>query len=439
MQTTGRITSKFRAAGLLSRRALLVGASLAAIAAMTPGARAEDPSGELVMLNWVSGSELDIIKELEAGFVKAYPKVTFNDVNLTGTGDMRGAIRTAIMGGQKADLLINTWPAFRKELADAGMLRKLDQQWTDLKLGDELSDAWKSLGSTDGVLYGVTYTFGDRSGIFYRTDSMKKAGIATPPATWADFTASFAKLNDAKITPIAIPAKVWSHTEWFETLLLRTGGVETAAKLAAHQIPWTDPAVKTALKKYAEMLKANCCGDVNTMLATDWDNAADNVLKAGTAGYELIGMWVNNRAKADYALTEGTDYSLFQFPALGAGHDDTSSVDSKEFVGLTSGGNPTAADAFLKWVNSAEGANIVAKRGLASPSNKVDASLYGAVQKIAVDAVNKSKVQFVLGDLLPGDLVDEYRVQLQKFLQDPSDANIDAVTAAIEAKAASAY
>ena len=34
-----------------------------------------------------------------------------------------------------------------------------------------------------------------------------------------------------------------------------------------------------------------------------------------------------------------------------------------------------------------------------------------------------AKVQFVMGDLLPGDLVDEYRVQLQKFLQDPSDAN----------------
>ena len=55
--------------------------------------------------------------------------------------------------------------------------------------------------------------------------------------------------------------------------------------------------------------------------------------------------------------------------------------------------------------------------------------------KAAVDAVASAKVQFVLGDLLPGDLVDEYRVQLQKFLQDPSDANIDAVTAAIEAKA----
>ena len=69
----------------------------------------------------------------------------------------------------------------------------------------------------------------------------------------------------------------------------------------------------------------------------------------------------------------------------------------------------------------------------------MDASLYSPVVKASVDAVSKDKVQFVLGDLLPGDLVDEYRVQLQKFLQDPSDAGIDAVTKAIEAKAATAY
>jgi hypothetical protein len=83
---------------------------------------------------------------------------------------------------------------------------------------------------------------------------------------------------------------------------------------------------------------------------------------------------------------------------------------------------------------------VIAQHGFASPSNKVDTSLYGPVQKLAVAAVANAKgVQFVMGDLLPGDLVDEYRVQLQKFLQDPSDANITAVAAAIEAKAATSY
>jgi hypothetical protein len=172
------------------------------------------------------------------------------------------------------------------------------------------------------------------------------------------------------------------------------------------------------------------------MLAMDWDNASDNVLKQGTHGYQMIGMWNNQRAQSLYGLKEGVDYSLHQFPDMGAGFDNVSSVDSKEFSSLTTGANPAAADVFLAWLGTAEAANAVASVGLASPSNKVDTSLYGPVMKIAAEAVAASNVQFVLGDLLPGDLVDEYRVQLQRFLQDPSDANIDAVAQAIEAKAA---
>ena len=121
------------------------------------------------------------------------------------------------------------------------------------------------------------------------------------------------------------------------------------------------------------------------------------------------------------------------------GFDDTSSVDTKELNVTTNGANPAAADAFLDFIIGPEAANIMAGYGYASPSTAADASLLGPVQQIATTAVGQSKVQFVLGDLLPGDLVDEYRVQLQKFLQDPSEANIDAVLAAIEAKAAEAY
>ena len=93
----------------------------------------------------------------------------------------------------------------------------------------------------------------------------------------------------------------------------------------------------------------------------------------------------------------------------------------------------------MSYMVSADATKILAGYGYASPSKNADPSLLGPAQQTATAAVAASKVQFVLGDLLPGDLVDEYRVQLQKFLQDPSDANIDAVTAAIEAKAADAY
>jgi ABC-type glycerol-3-phosphate transport system substrate-binding protein len=423
----------------IGRRALLAGVSLAIVMGMAPAAFAEGATGELVLLDWASGSEQDMIKALEDGFVKANPGVTFKEINLTVQGDARGAIRAALQSGEKADVFINTWPAFRKELADAGLLRDLTGLWDSAKLGDNLTDAWKDLGSLDGKLYGVTYTFGDRSAMFYKTATMQKAGITAQPATWDEFVASFAKLNAAGVTPIAIGAKVWSHAEWFESIYEHLNGVEMAAKLAAHQIPWTDPSVKATLQKWAELIKAGCCGDANTMLAMDWDNASDAVLAAGTHGYQMIGMWNNDRAQSTDGLKQGTDYAITQFPAMGAGHDDVSSVDTKEFSGLTTGSNQAAADAFLTWITTKDAADIVAQHGLASPSNKVDTSLYGSVIKASVEAVSKDKVQFVLGDLLPGDLVDEYRVQLQKFLQDPSDASIDAVTQAIEAKAATAY
>ena len=426
-------------AAAVTRRALMAGASALAMLLMGGQSFAADVSGDLVLLDWASGSEQDMIKALEDGFMKAYPNVKFKEINLTVQGDARGAIRAALQSGEKADLFINTWPAFRKELADAGMLRDLGPLWDSGKIGDNLSDSWKALGTTDGKLYGITYTFGDRSAMFYKTETMKKAGIDTQPATWDDFVANFKKLQAAGVTPIAVGAKVWSHAEWFESTYEHLNGVEKAADLAAHKIPWTDDSVKNTLKKWAELLKAGCCGDANTMLAMDWDNASDAVMKAGTHGYQMIGMWNNDRAQSTDGLKSGVDFSIQQFPAMGAGHDDVSSVDSKEFSELTTGSNQAAADAFLTWITTADAANIVAAHNLASPSNKVDASLYSPVIKASVDAVSKDKVQFVLGDLLPGDLVDEYRVQLQKFLQDPSDATIDAVAQALEAKAATAY
>lgn len=422
----------------IRRRAVLAGASLAVVLMAAP-VLAQDLSGELVILQWQGGTDAEMWQKLEADFTAKNPGVAVRELVVTGQGDMRGPMRTALLGGEKVDIIINTWPAFRAELADAGILRPIDDLWASAGLDSVLDQSWKDLGSTNGVTYGVNYTYGDRSAIWYKKAHLEKAGVE-PPKTWEEFLASLDKLKAAGFAaPIAMPAKYWAHGEWFETLLLRTGGVEAASKLAAHEIPWTDDIVKTTLKKYAELLKAGCCGTPEQMFAGDWDYAADQIFTADASNYLMIGMWMNSRARNDYKLNEGVDYSIFQFPSLGLGHDDTSSVDAKEVSVTTNGANPAAADAFAVYMVSKEAADILASYGYASPSKNADASLLGPVQQVATAAVAQSKVQFVLGDLLPGDLVDEYRVQLQKFLQDPSDATIDAVTAAIEAKAMELY
>ncbi|MCY4184691.1 MAG: ABC transporter substrate-binding protein [Rhodobacteraceae bacterium] len=411
--------------------------SLCGLLFSIPGqaAQASDISGELVIMNWLSSAEKVIFEQIESSFQEKYPDVTIREIVLSGAGDPRGAIRAAILAGETADLLVNTWPAFRKELADAGQLRSIDAAWEAQGIGETLNDSWKALGQTDGITYGVQFLYGNRSGIWYRPDTLAKAGINNPPETFEDLVASFDPLLANGVTPFSIGAKFWSHGEMFETLLLRTAGVETASALAAHEIAWTDPKVRNVLKIWQEMIEAGCCGEAKTMLALDWDTSTDAVLVSKDSAYVIMGMWINGRAQNDFGLVEGVDYSLFQFPALEKGFDNTSSVDAKEVLAMSSGKNQSAADAFLAHLVTAEAANIVAAGGLASPSSAVDTSLYGPVVNIATSAVAQSDVQFVLGDVLPGDLVDEYRVQLQRFLTDPSDENIDAVLEVIEAKA----
>ncbi len=430
---------KLRTSNLVRRRVVLAAISASMVMSVAPAALAQGVEGELVILNWQAGVEGDLWTDLEAAFVAANPGVSVREVKVTAQGDPRGGIRSALLGGETVDIIINTWPAFRAELNDAGMLRPIDDAWDSYGWSAKLNDSWRNLGSIDGQTYGLTYTYGDRSAIWYKTEHLEKAGIE-PPKTWDEFLASFDKLKAVGYAaPVAIPGKYWAHAEMFETLLIRTAGVEAASALAAHEIAWTDPKVKTALMTYAEMINAGCCGDTASMLANDWDGEADMVFQADAKNYLLMGMWMNGRARNDYGMTEGVDYSIFQFPALGMGHDNTSIVDAKEVNVTSNGANPAAADEFLDFLLTKQAADILAKYGFASPSTEADTSLLGPVLQVATAAVSDSQVQFVLGDLLPGDLVDEYRVQLQRFLQNPTEDTVDSVLAAIEAKAADAY
>jgi len=412
-------------------------ATLAAMICFGTPALALD--GELVMINWLGGAQGEMMDKLQEDFEARNPGVTVRNVVPQAGGDARGGIRAVLMGGEQADLLVNTWPAFRAELIEAGLIVPLDEAYEANGWGEKLGESWRALSIVDGANYGLTYTFGDRSGIWYRTDTMEKAGIA-PPETFEEFVGDFAALKDAGITPISVPAKVWAHAEWFESLLLRTAGADYMARLAAGEASWTDEEVKAALSKWKEMIEAGCCDDGNTMLALDWDISVDAALKTGDAAYVLMGMWLNTRAKQEYGETPGEDFDIVQFPAMGLGHDDESMVDAKEFNVLSSVENREAADAFMTYMLTADAAGIMAEYGLASPSSDVDPSIYDPVIQRSVDEVaGASKLQFVLGDLLPGDLGSEYRVALQRFLQDPSDETIDMVTGQLADVAERAY
>lgn len=395
---------------------------------------------EIDLLNWLGGADAEVINQLAAGFEAAHPEYTIKQIPVTTSGDQRGGIRTALMGGQQVDLIISAWPAFRKELADAGLLRDISSVWADKKWDNLLSPSWRDLSTTDGGVYGVPYIFGYRSGIWHEPQDLKKIGLDSFPSTWDSFTATFQPLRDAGFAePLALPGKIYAHGEWFESLLLRVGGPDLVKSLAQHKIAWTDERVVQALQYYSDMLNKGCCGDQQLIYASHWDDAADRLFVDRSANYLLIGMWINARAIGQYKLTPGKDYALGKFPALGLGHDDNSLVNSKEILATSNGKNPEGADAFLDYVINGEGAATIAKLGFTVPTSSVDTSVYDPLAASSVAYVNQGKVNFVLGDLLPGQLVDEYRLALQKFIANPSKEQILPTLQSIEAVASQSY
>ncbi len=55
-------------------------------------------------MQWQGGVEADLWKDLEAAFVAKNPGVTIRELVMTGQGDMRGPMRTALLGGVRTAL-----------------------------------------------------------------------------------------------------------------------------------------------------------------------------------------------------------------------------------------------------------------------------------------------------------------------------------------------
>lgn len=395
---------------------------------------------DIDMLTWLGGPDREVLDDLVAAFEAANPGLVVNINVVTSQGDQRGGMRTALMGGETPDIITNTWPAFRDELAQAGVLRDMSGIWAEKGWDAALSATWRDLSASGGVTYGVPYLFGYRSGIWFVPEDMKSIGLDAFPADYGSFLSTFVPLRDEGFAePIPMPAKTYAHAEWFESLLIRVGGPELVAQLAAHEIEWTDDRVAEALRQYMRLFENKCCADPQLMYATHWDGAADRIFLERTANYLLIGTWLNARASSQYGLTPGADFDIGKFPALGMGHDDASIVDAKELLATSIGDNPEGADAFLDFVLSAEGANIIAKNGFTTPSANTDKTIYGPVLAKTVEYVNAGPMHFVLGDMLPGDLVDEYRLALQEFIANPVEDQIMPTLEYIEAVADRSY
>jgi multiple sugar transport system substrate-binding protein len=110
--------------------------------------------------------------------------------------NMHQKFLTDAVSGTGAYDVLTVDEGWMPEFASKGYLTKLDDAVSAKDKSDFAASALQT-GTYDGHLYSLPYLVHNLV-TYYRTDLLKKAGIDTPPTTWAEYKADAKKLTDPK-------------------------------------------------------------------------------------------------------------------------------------------------------------------------------------------------------------------------------------------------
>lgn len=205
---------------LKSMQTALLGATLLGAALASP-AHAETKINALFMAQ-AAYSESDV-RAMTDAFTKANPDVTVNleFVPYEGLHD-KTVLAQGSGGGYDVVLFDVIWPA---EYATNKVLMDVTDKITPEMKSGVLPGAWTTV-EYDGKRYGMPWIL-DTKYLFYNKEILEKAGIKTPPKTWAELAEQAKTIKDKGLlaTPIAWS---WSQAEAaicdYTTLVSAYGG-----------------------------------------------------------------------------------------------------------------------------------------------------------------------------------------------------------------------
>jgi alpha-glucoside transport system substrate-binding protein len=371
--------------------------------------------------------------------LKAFEDATGAKIDYTSFGDNGPTyIQGQLEGGNPPNVAIVGQPALMESLAKNDDIQPVSDD-VKSEVEKNYSDSWVDLGTVDDDLYGVWFKAANKSTVWYNTDIYDEAG-AEEPKDWDGFMDQLQLIEDAGYDGISVGADVgWPLTDWFENVYLRTAGPDKYDQLTKHEIPWTDPSVKEALKVMATLWDSDVLQSGGA--ERDFPTSVTEVFGADPkAGTVFEGDFVAGNIAADGNSKVGENAKFYDFP----------SIDGSE-PSVVGGGDVAiqfdedeATEALMKFLASPDSAEVwVPLGGLTSPNNEVDTSLYPdkTSQQIAEALTGADSLRFDLSDLAPsafgGTAGQGFWQEMIKFYKDPSD--IDGTMERLEKAAKDAY
>ncbi len=358
---------------------------------------------------------------------------------VSGGDEVPTVLSTRLAGGSPPDVAGIAQPALVRTLARAGALVPIDPG-TESVIDAQFAPVWKELGTVDGRLYGFVFKAANKSTVWY--DARQLGPGFVPPRTWDEFVDTLRKLSDTGDTPLSVGgADGWTLTDWFENVYLQTAGGAMYDRLARHEIPWTDPSVRTALQTLGRVFRPEYLpGGISTALQTEFTESVVDVFgEAPKASIVFEADFVAGVIAASTSATVGVDARVFPFPRIGPASAVVTGGDT--LVALT---DEPGTRALMRFLASSEAASIwAAEGGFVSPNREVELGEYpdDSTRQIAEDLVGAENLRFDMSDLMPSAFGatrgDGFWRAMQDHLADPD--RINGILAELEAEATAAY
>jgi hypothetical protein len=386
---------------------------------------------------WVGQEQRNFQAVIDA-FNKQYPnvKVTYSPKG----NNLPTILTTAVQGGKPPDVAAPAQPGLVDQFVKQGKLKPIG--YVKGAVATNFGSAIVAAGTFEKQFYALTYKADNKSTVFYNVQAYKNAGV-TPAKDWNTFIKDAKTIKSSGLPAYAISgADGWTLTDLFENLYLRTAGPQKYDQLTKHEIPWTDPSVKTALTDMAQVLSdtGNIYGGTNGALQTDFPTAVGYVLATKPKAAQVIEGDFVPAQLTTVPIKPVTGYNEFTFPAVNG--SPPSVVGAGNLV-ITFNDNE-AIDAFVKFLATPAAALPWIKAGgFVSANKKVAASAYTdpILRKAAQDLTHATTFKFDMSDQQPiafGGTTGQGEWKIfQDFLKNPS--NVNGTASALESAAAKAY
>ena len=348
-------------------------ASITAIAivllgsAASAGTRHASGGGRIEVAAVWTDAEQDRFEQV----LDAFTAKTGIDVTYTSTSDdIAAALAPRIADDDPPDVAMIPQPGVLEDFARGGALVSIEDV-AGAAVEKNYAPVWRELGAVDGTLYAVWFKGANKSLVWYNHRFYKDAGVR-PADSFDALLQNQQTLADFGVAPLAVgAADGWTLTDIFENVYLAQVGPDTYARLARHEIPWTDATVKDALRSMARLIGPDhLAGGPSGALQTEFAGSVQQVFGQDPDAAALIeGDFVANEINGETTARVGKQARVFSFPPIAGGQPPlVAGGDAAVLMRDRAGGRK-----LIKFLASPTAAEVWARKGgYLSPNRNVD-------------------------------------------------------------------